>query len=216
MNCRTSKKRQYIVENYEVKPDAHVQLLAGQIIYSDAGAAIENDYYIFEATPKGTRKKYFIQCGMGAARDFLKLLDHKGLPLFNPLHNHGEARQNANVREGQQGFAQNDNNTWDPTAKQLYNAIMWLIIAWGGKPGPALSSEMNSAIKYKSCAPYDDRVKRINNIIKKDRRGRTLSQMIDEFRVNNDIRDDMCDFNLLTNIIENIIDENGDHLISYF
>lgn len=153
---------------------------------------------------------------MGAAGDFLKLLNHKGLPLFNPLHNHDEARQNAHLRKGQQGLAQNDDNTWNPTAKQLYNAIMWLIIAWGGKPGPALSSELNDATKYKSCAPFGYRVERINNIIKKDKKGRTLSQMINSFRVNNDIRDDMCDFSLLKNIIENITDENGDHLKSYF
>ena len=25
----------------------------------------------------------------GAARDFLKLLNHKGLPVFNPLHGEG-------------------------------------------------------------------------------------------------------------------------------
>lgn len=26
---------------------------------------------------------------MGAARDFLKMLEHEGLPLFNPLHEEG-------------------------------------------------------------------------------------------------------------------------------
>lgn len=35
---------------------------------------------------KVSGKKEIIQCGMGASRDFLRLLNHEGLPLFNPFH----------------------------------------------------------------------------------------------------------------------------------
>lgn len=66
-----------------------IQLLAGQTKHSDAGATIEKDYYIFYATDRATGTREIIQCGMGAARDFLKLPYHKGLPLFNPLHGEG-------------------------------------------------------------------------------------------------------------------------------
>ena len=78
MDCRSTERRQWIVDNYNVVPVAHIQLLAGQTKHSDAGAVIENDYYIFHATDKVCGKREIIQCGMGAARDFLRLIGHEG------------------------------------------------------------------------------------------------------------------------------------------
>ena len=49
MDCRSTAKRRWIIENYNVIPVAHIQLLAGQTKHSDAGKIINNDYYIFEA-----------------------------------------------------------------------------------------------------------------------------------------------------------------------
>lgn len=57
MECRSEERRQYIVNNYNVVPVAHIQLLNGQTKHSDAGQTIENDYYIFEATSKANGKK---------------------------------------------------------------------------------------------------------------------------------------------------------------
>ena len=68
---------------------AHIQLLAGQTKHSDARATIEKDCYIFESLQKINGKKEVIQFGMGTSRYFLKLLNHEGLPLFNPLHGDG-------------------------------------------------------------------------------------------------------------------------------
>lgn len=65
MDCRSTERRQWIVNNYNLVPVAHIQLLAGQTKHSDAGATIENDYYIFEATNKVNETKEIIQCGMG-------------------------------------------------------------------------------------------------------------------------------------------------------
>ena len=48
MECRSTERRQWIVDNYNVVPIAHIQLLAGQTKHSDAGSMIENDYYIFK------------------------------------------------------------------------------------------------------------------------------------------------------------------------
>ena len=78
MDCRGSKTRQRIVRDYEVQPEAHIKLLANQQKYSDARAIIEDEYYVFSAKHKTDGKKEFIQCGMGAARDFLELIHHKG------------------------------------------------------------------------------------------------------------------------------------------
>ena len=42
MDCRSTERRQWIVDNYDVVPVAHIQLLAGQTKHSDAGQTIEN------------------------------------------------------------------------------------------------------------------------------------------------------------------------------
>ena len=52
MECRGKEKRRRIVEDYYVKPIAHLSLLAGQKKHSDAGPIIEVEYYIFEAIHK--------------------------------------------------------------------------------------------------------------------------------------------------------------------
>lgn len=57
MDCRSEEKRREIVEAYNVKPVAHLQLLSGQKKHSDAGQTIKNDYYIFEAMHKMAGKK---------------------------------------------------------------------------------------------------------------------------------------------------------------
>ncbi len=207
MECRSTEKRQWIVQNYNVEPVAHIQLLAGQTKHSDAGATIENDYYIFEAVHKVNGEKEVIQCGMGAARDFLKLLNHPGLPLFNPLHGEGGTGGSGGMRVQE---------VWNPTAKQLYNAIMWLIIAWDAKPGTPLFEFRSDIIQYKRFEPFDWKVKRVNSVIQRGGRGKTLTEIIDGFRRDNDVRDKLCQFDLLIEIINNYTDQDGNHIQSYF
>jgi len=211
MDCRSTEKRQWIVENYTVKPMAHIQLLAGQTKHSDAGATIERDYYIFEAVNNENGEKEIIQCGMGAARDFLELLNHEALPLFNPLHGDGE-------EHGGGAGARRTQKKWNPVAKQLYNAIMWLIIAWDAMPGTPLFEFRNDIVKYKQVMPFKWKVKRVNSAIQNGGKGRTLTEIIDGFRQNNNIRDDLCQFDLLIEIINNYTDQEGNpvRIQSYF
>lgn len=215
MECRSTEKRQWIVQNYNVEPVAHIQLLAGQTKHSDAGATIEKDYYIFEAVHKVNGKKEVIQCGMGASRDFLKLLNHEGLPLFNPLHGDGG---NDGEHRGDGAGGMRAQETWNPTAKQLYNAIMWLIIAWDAKPGTPLFEFRSDIVKYKRFELFGWKVKRVNSTIQSGGKGRTLTEIIDGFRQNNDVRDDLCQFDLLIGIISNYTDQDGNpiHIQCYF
>lgn len=135
---------------------AHIQLLAGQTKYSNAGAIIEKDYYIFETMHKVNGKKEVIQCGMGASRDFLKLLNHESLLLFNPLHGDGS---NDGEHRGNGAGGRRAQETWNPTTKQLYNAIMWLIIAWDAKHGTPLFECRSDLVKYKRFGPFGWKVK---------------------------------------------------------
>lgn len=214
MDCRSTEKRQWIVRNYTVEPVAHIRLLSGQIKHSDAGATIERDYYIFEAVNNATGEKEIIQCGMGAARDFLELLNHEGLPLFNPLHGDGDA----GGEHGGGAGGRRAQEIWNPVAKQLYNAIMWLIIAWDAKPGTPLFEFRSDIEKHKKVTPFEWKVKRVNSAIQNGAKGRTLTEIIDGFRRNNNVRDDLCQFDLLIDIINNYTDKEGNsvHIQSYF
>lgn len=216
MDCRGTKRRQWIVDNYIVAPVAHIQLLNGQTKHSDAGACIENDYYIFEAISKNNGEKQIIQCGKGAATDFLRLIKHKGLPLFNPIHGMDGNRQISNGVHELRTYDRKTDGTWNPVAKQLYNAIMWLIIAWDAKPDTPLFDFMNDIVKYKRCVPFGYKVKRVNTVIINGGKGKTLTEIINEFRDDNNVRDEMCKFNLLTDIIEAKTDKNGNRIRSYF
>ena len=209
MNCRNTETRRRIVEEYDVKPVAHIKLLAGQIKHSDAEAVIRDEYYIFTAKNKGNGKTEIIQCGMWTARDFLKILGIKGLPLFNPLYE----ENNKTISKG----TENKNiNSWNPTAKQLYNAIMWLIIAWDAKPNTPLFEFRDDIVKYKRYNPFDWKIKRVNTAITNGGNGKTLTEIVDKFREGNNIKDSSCDFSLLNERMANITDGNGKVIKSFF
>ena len=214
MNCRGHETRQRIVRDYEVQPEAHIKLLANQHKHSDAGATIVDEYYVFSAKHKTDGNKEVIQCGMGAARDFLALINHKGLSLFNPLI----GNTHMNIRPGcaNKGILNSQTENWNETAKQLYNAIMWLIILWDAKPETPLFDFKDEVCKYKNLEPFDKRIKRVNTTIKNGGKGKTLTEMINGYRTDNDIRDEICNFDILKNKIRDMKDQQGNTIESYF
>lgn len=209
MNCRTKERREWIVANYYVEPKAHIKLLANQMKTSDAGGPIEDQYYIFQAINKTNGQKESIICGMGAARDFLRLLNHKGLSIFNPIH--GEVGQH-----DRKNNIHNNGEAWNPKAKQLYNAIMWIITIIDVSPNTTIYEIKSCVEKYKKYEPYESKIKGINTIIARVFKGATLTTKIDELRNVNDIRNDTCEFNLLIDVINNSTDKEGNPIIPYF
>lgn len=215
MYCRGREKREEIVREYIVEPVAHIQLLNGQTKHSDAQAEIRNDYYVFNViSRKKGRVIDSIQCGMGAARHFLNLLHHDGLPLFNPLQGDGGGGTGGDGGNGGHVPA------WDPLAKQLYNAIMWVI---------ALSEDNRDSIYRVRDEVYDNRthapgseIKSVNTIIRLNIRDQvfpdanTLTDAINKYRQQNKLRDDMCRFDLIQEAITNIRDDEGNPIQSFF
>ncbi len=210
MDCRTPERREWIVNNYNVIPVAYVKLLAGQSKRSDAGKTINDKYYIFHAYPQLGGEKEIIQCGMGAARHLLHLTGHEGLPLYNPLHGEGGAGEPGGGQGGTGG--RRPREIWNPIAKQLYNAIMWVIIIIDADPDTAIFEIREKVYKYKYKVPFDSQVKGVNTIIDRKLRGRTLTEAIDELRIDNNVRDNMCQFDLLIEIINNYVDKDGNHI----
>lgn len=214
MNCRGTKTRQRIITEYNVEPIAHIKLLKGQSKHSDAEATIKDEYYIFNAIRKGDGRTEIIQCGMDAARDFLNMLGISGLPLFNPLKEESTNKTNTILKRDGSKCKKIDD--WDATAKQLYNAIMWLIIAWDAKPNTPLFEFKDDIVKYKRLNPFDWKIKRVNTVISNGGNGKTLTEIIDGFRESNNIKDSICDFSLLDERMTKITDKNGNKINSFF
>lgn len=55
-------------------------------------------------------------------------------------------------------------------------------------------------------------MKAVNTIIGKNFGGRTLTETIDELRANNNVRDNMCQFDMLVEIINNYTDKEGNRV----
>lgn len=93
---------------------------------------------------------------------------------------------------------------------------MWLIILWDAKPDTPLFDFKDEVIKYKNDEPSDSKIKRVNTAIKNGGKNRTLTDMIDDYKENNIIRNDTCNFELLRNKINDMKDEQGNNIESYF
>jgi len=207
MDCRTPERREQIVEEFNVLPVAYVKLLTGQTKHSDAGQTINDKYYIFHAYPKLGGEKEIIQCGMGAARHFLELIGHEGLPLYNPLHGEGGVVGPGGGPGGPGG--RRPREVWNPIAEQLYNAIMWVIIIIDADPNTKIFEIREKVYRFKAREPFHSQVKGVNTIIGRNLGGKTLTDAIDELRVNNNVRDNMCQFDMLVEIINNYTDKDG-------
>lgn len=199
MNCRGHTTRVDIVCNYKVTPIAHIQLLNGQTKYSDAGQIIENDYYIFKLANKIIESDVqTITCGIKTANDFLRLISHKGLPIFNPLVSISNEQKihNGNV-------ITNNSKKNNETAIQLYNAIMWIIILIDAKAYTTIYKIKDDVEKYMNYEPYLSKIKSVNTIINNCFKEKTLSNKINELRETNNIRNSICDFSLLQEKLKN-------------
>ena len=170
------------------------------------GKHMRNYLIVWKKRKKEWQKKEIIQCGMTAARDFLKKINHEGLPLFNPLHGEGGTEKKGGKTSGS---GESKEVKWNPVAKQLFNAIMWVIIIIDAKPDTPIFGIREKVWKFKSYEPFPSQVKAVNTIIGKNIVGKTLSQAIDELRHDNDIRDEMCQFDKLVDIIGNYKDKEG-------
>ncbi|MCU9601383.1 hypothetical protein [Pallidibacillus thermolactis] len=205
INCRGPKCRERLVENYIIKPTAHTKLLEGQSKQSCTGQILKDTYYLFEYVNKhDPTDSGGFYCGYHAAEHFLNLIQHDGLPLFNPLiqdiittENSNKSNENSNKTNENNNKSINevsafnssenskDKKKWNHTAKQLYNAINLLIICWDTPIYGPLAKYKADLEKYYYCEPFFERIKFVNRIIGKDYKNRTLTQMLNDLRKNN-------------------------------
>lgn len=182
MLCRGDLTRVRITEDYHITPIAHVKLLTGQEKKSCTNDRLKDKYYCFSYTHKKNNNisGTFI-CGDHAANHFLKLSKHTGLPLFNPLSN----EENNDIGGTNDTEKTRHRRKWDPVAKELSNAINFLIISWNTSPKGALSDIKKRLEANPVKRPRLNDVKAVNTIISCDKRKRSLLDMIEELRQDN-------------------------------
>lgn len=201
--CRSSKVREKLIEEYDIKPISHVRLLNGQKFQSCTKDVLTDSYYCFSYRAKNSNIMGTFLCGTYAAEHFLKLIQHPKLKVFDPLVSENVGTQRSNGTNSDRGL---NDDSWHPAARQLYNAINLIVICWGQVPGGVLQKIKNEIENNKKREPLPRQIKGINTIISRDRGGRTLQQMLDDLRKNNNnIRD--FHFNLLNeSLIKNEVE----------
>ncbi|NFG59700.1 hypothetical protein FDC35_13320 [Clostridium botulinum] len=185
LDCMGEERREEIVNYYYIKLVIYAKLLNGQTKQSDAHRIIRDTYYQFQCTLKSDENVIkAITCGSGAGEHLIELANIDKPRIFNPLRNE--------LPGGGGGGGNGTNITkkkWHPLAKELYNAIRWLICCWDIVPYGKLLNIKEGLESYYYRAPFDSKIVDINKIIKNDKKGRTITQMIDELRNENNIRE---------------------------
>lgn len=92
------------------------------------------------------------------------------------------------------------------------NAIMWTILIIDAKPDTTIFKIREKVYRFKDREPFPSLVKSVNTIIGKNLGGKTLTEAINELKLYNNVRDDMCQFNKLVDIINNYTDKSGNRV----
>ena len=119
-NRSSINNRQNIVNEYDLIPISHIQLLPNQTKQNCCGPALTDSYYVFSYENKiNPNDNGYFNVGIHCANDFLRLTNQNTLPMFNILRNNNQ--QNNNVNNNQQN--NNANNQRPIINIQLENAI---------------------------------------------------------------------------------------------
>lgn len=177
-NCRGNEAKDKIVASYNIKPIVYVRLLAGQRIDGCCGP-VTDKYYLFEAEHKETKKIENFSVGYDCGDQFLQLIGHEPISLFNPFK--------AENIQGGGGGGNNENEAQiHPLNRELKNAIHILCSAWGGY---APKGSMRKFLEYINKAPQratnSFAIVGFNKIVGKDAKQRNLSEIINDLRVEN-------------------------------
>lgn len=184
MDCRGHKKREMIVQHYSVTPIAHIKLINGNKIISDAGGDISDSYFIFTCKSKFNGMEEIIYCGKPTAQDFCNMTNQELPELFNPLKS-SEKAEHKQIHSNYQKL--NKSKKWNETRSQLYNATMLLIAIFDAKPNTPLFSIKSELETYVTYEPYFSRIKAINTIIHKSKK--TLRDILNDLGQKNNMKE---------------------------
>jgi hypothetical protein len=175
--CKGDAAKSSILSSYDIKPIMYIRLLAGQKINGCCGP-IKDKYYLFEAVDRTTKKIENFSVGYDCGNQFLQLISHTPISLFNPFTSpQGQA--------GGGGGANGNPVQVHGLNRELKDAIHILCSAWGYAP----KGNMRHNLEYLNNMPQrptnDSTIVRFNKTVGKDAKGRTLSAIIADIRTNN-------------------------------
>lgn len=180
-SCRGREKKQALINQYELKPIAHLTLLNNQEKQGCCGK-VTNRYYAFKARNRSTDEVESFYVGYDCAEQLLDLIGHEKLRLFNPLQS--LQSKSVNISDIRRENILSDARI-DPLNMELSNAINLLCTTWEQPPRLTLLSYLDYIRQRPSDRTQNFAIIKFNNILGKDRVGRTLSQMIEELRKDN-------------------------------
>lgn len=173
-NRSDPNNRNKLASAYVITPVAHTKLLPGQELVGCCGK-ISNECYTFSFQSRSnTTDTGLFSVGRHCALDFLALTGKSAPPCFNPLTSPSS------------GGGGGSNAAANPSAMcalnlEVYQAINLLTLDWG-PPKASLQAILTAIVSAPGKAIANNHVTHLNNIIGKDRQGRTLASIISSLK----------------------------------
>ncbi|QKF78244.1 hypothetical protein [Arcobacter defluvii] len=204
-NRSSINNRQNIVNEYDLIPISHIQLLSNQTKQNCCGPALTDSYYVFSYKNKlNPNDNGYFNVGIHCANEFLQLTNQNALPIFNILMNNNQ--QNNNVNNNQQN--NNVNNQRPIINKQLENAINLFIAHNDVNPFGYFYKILNF-VRTANAITNDASIREVNRVI--GSYFQTIPDIINSLSQHNNLR--AFNFTELHNhIINNNILPNGNNL----
>jgi len=176
-SCRGEKKKIEIVNEYNLTPIAHLSVLAGQEKQGCCGKVTKR-YYVFKAKHKKTNIEEIFYVGYSCAEQFLELINHDKLPLFNHLQSPGS-------KDPSHSVTGNKKEKVTPLNRELYNAIHILCAAWDKPPKYSLLRSLEFIRNCPHISTKKFAVIKFNEILSKDAKKRSLTQILSDLKILN-------------------------------
>lgn len=198
-SCRGDDNKKLFTQRYFLTPIIHIELQKGNEKKCCCNDALKNrsECYIFYAVNKVNQKEIFsFYAGASdeksCAIKLLELIGHEPFPKFNPLIDDipiipptGTFANKKNLNQAVTPHSiSNRKPDWDPLNKELYKAICMLIMSWDINPYGILMNILSFLIKHPETRTQEWSVKKVNDIIGKDKRKRKINQMISDLAAN--------------------------------
>jgi hypothetical protein len=167
--------RKKLNSEYTIIPVAHTKLLPQQGLMGCCGE-ITGECYTFSFEHKAnSADSGLFSVGRHCALDFLALTNTSAPPCFNPL-------TAASTGRGGKGSASSPMPSMCALNLEAYQAINLLTLEWGPPKAP-LRSILNAIVSAPNSPLSDSNIIYLNNIIGKDRQGRTLTGIISALKI---------------------------------
>lgn len=171
--CRGIANRKILVSSYSITPVAHVKLLPEQEFDGCCGKITDECYTFSYQSLSSSADAGLFHVGRHCANDFLTLTGKTAPPLFNPL--------TSSSTSGGGSSAVSSVTSLCLLNKEAYAAINLLTLEWG-PPKSALQKILNAITTNPNMPISTNDVVHLNNIISKDKAGRTLTTIISQLK----------------------------------